>query len=161
MLQLLTCTRFKTLRVMEDKVASMVCNLVLNIMYTSLMIIALSYARHVYIKFDLPQLMASNVSQRAPVVHLKIYCGSAKVVGGLFSLPSLSCMIGFVPCWPFLWLECGNGGICIAPWASLYVLYLCNYEWVGFDYMYQCNPLFVSATAVSVIVCAYTIGASN
>src|SRR5258705_13377940 len=35
-LQLLTCTSFKSLRVMEDKVPSRVCHLVLNVMYASL-----------------------------------------------------------------------------------------------------------------------------
>jgi hypothetical protein len=38
-LQLLACASFKTLRVMEDKVASWVGNLVLNIMYAPLKLI--------------------------------------------------------------------------------------------------------------------------
>jgi len=38
--QFLSCTRFKTLRVMEDEVASIVCNLMLNIMQAPLIIIA-------------------------------------------------------------------------------------------------------------------------
>ena len=37
-LYLLLCTRLKTLWVMEDKVASFICDLMLNIMYSSLMI---------------------------------------------------------------------------------------------------------------------------
>ena len=37
-LYLLLCTRLKTLWVMEDKVASFVCNLMLNLMYASLII---------------------------------------------------------------------------------------------------------------------------
>ena len=41
--QLLSGTRFKALRIMEDKVASIICNLVLNVMYASLMIIALLF----------------------------------------------------------------------------------------------------------------------
>ncbi len=35
-LQFLSCTRLKALRIMEDKVASIVCNLMLNLMYASL-----------------------------------------------------------------------------------------------------------------------------
>ena len=35
-LYLLLCTRLKALGVMEDKVASFICNLMLNIMFTSL-----------------------------------------------------------------------------------------------------------------------------
>jgi hypothetical protein len=37
-LNLFLCTRFKALRVMEDKVASIICNSMLNIMYASLTI---------------------------------------------------------------------------------------------------------------------------
>ena len=37
-LYLSLCTRLKTFRVMENKVASFICNLMLNIMYTSLTI---------------------------------------------------------------------------------------------------------------------------
>ena len=37
-LNLFLCTRFKALRVMEDKVTSIICNPMLNIMYASLTI---------------------------------------------------------------------------------------------------------------------------
>ena len=37
-LYLILCTRLKTFRVMEDKVASFVCNPKVNVMYTSLTI---------------------------------------------------------------------------------------------------------------------------
>lgn len=40
MLQLLSCPRLKTLRIMEDKIAPMVCNLVLNIVYAFLEVAA-------------------------------------------------------------------------------------------------------------------------
>ena len=36
--QLVPCTRLKTLRVMEDKVAPFICNLMFNIMNTSLIV---------------------------------------------------------------------------------------------------------------------------
>jgi len=58
-LQFLSCTRLKTLRIMEDKVASIVCNLMLNVMYTSLSSLNMfDYAS----LLNLPQLMESNES---------------------------------------------------------------------------------------------------
>ena len=45
-IHLLTCTSFKPLRIMEDKVASRVCNLVLNVMYSSLKITYFSCQSH-------------------------------------------------------------------------------------------------------------------
>ena len=58
---------------MEDEVASFICNLVLNVVYTSLKFITLfNISENCDISsFDLPTLMASNVSQKVPVVYLQ------------------------------------------------------------------------------------------
>ena len=59
-IHLLTCTSFKPLRIMEDKVASRVCNLVLNVMYSSLKTTYFScpfMLCHMYT----PQLMGLNM----------------------------------------------------------------------------------------------------
>ena len=59
-LQLLNCTRFKTLRVMENEVASRVGNLMLNIMYVSLAKCCIS--NNNFMLLDSPQLMLNGVA---------------------------------------------------------------------------------------------------
>ena len=63
-LQFLSWTRFKTLRVMEDKVTFRVCNLMLNIMQASLLSLHEIHEWYIHTSLsDSPQVMASNESQ--------------------------------------------------------------------------------------------------
>jgi hypothetical protein len=55
---------------MEDKVASRVCNLMLNIMQTSLLSLYVNGYIHTSLS-DSPQVMASNELQTAPADYLQ------------------------------------------------------------------------------------------
>ena len=69
-LQFLSWTRFKPLRVMEDKVTSRVCNLMLNIMHASLLSLHVNGCIPTS-SSDSPQVMASNESQTVQAVYLQ------------------------------------------------------------------------------------------
>ena len=98
MLQLLNCTWFKTLGVMEDKVTSRVCNLVFNIMYASLKFCCILHRWPCISSVDLPQLMASDVLQMVPILYLKESQFGKQLQKLELGLPSWSYIMGLVPC---------------------------------------------------------------
>ena len=136
-LYFLLCTRLKTLRVMEDKVTSFICNLMLNVMYASDNLIQSAYEHIHSLTSNSPQLMVSNVSQKVPVLHLN-GTGYEKVCFMLDTHPTCpprhiwwqvwfpllhhKPSQGWLSCqhWLFLWWECESGDICNAPWSLWY-----------------------------------------
>ena len=94
-LQFLSGPRFKTLRVMEDKVTSRVCNLMLNIMQASLFSLHVNRYIHTLLS-DSPQVMVSNDLQSVQADYLQETQQSKEAQNSDHFLPSLPYMIGFI-----------------------------------------------------------------
>ncbi len=96
-LQFLSWTTFKTLRVMEDKVTSRICNMMLNMMQASLWSsLHVNGCIHTSLSGS-PQLMASNESQTVQADYLQETQQSNEAQTHWTDLPSLSYMMGFTP----------------------------------------------------------------
>ena len=83
---------------MEDKVTSWVCNLMLNIVQASLLLLHVNGYIHTSLS-DPPQMMVSNESQTAQADYLQETQQSKEVQNSesQTELPSLLYMMGFVP----------------------------------------------------------------